>query len=205
VEYLSRRRLTLFATRSSEITMSQIYSTNGRYLKDRGGHIGAYSGLPFPPPTDRSSPGTHTSRATTTTKVPNVKQSYPTATSKPRSKSHSRRAPTTEHPTKQSSLSQQSKPSTRRSSLAPVSQNNTGNDVKSMRSGFSGHDAEPADGAQFGDLSESNVRGLGPSTGGGRSVLDSWVGKSLRSAENQGFYEVVKYRKGLGNRRQKGR
>jgi hypothetical protein len=184
--------------------MSQIYSTDGRYLKDRGGHIGAYSGLPFPPPTDRSRPDTHTSRATTTTQVPNDKQSHPMTTSEARSRSRSQHAPTARKKkpsTKGSNASSQSKP-TRQGSLAPVSRNNTGNDVKSMRTGISGHDAEPADGAQFGDLSESNVRGLGPNTGGGRSVLNSWVGKSLQSAEDQGFYEVVKYRKGLGNRRE---
>jgi len=181
--------------------MSQIYSSHARYPKGREPYISAYSGRPFSWSTGRFRPDTHSSRATTTTEVPNVKHPNPKAPSKAQSRSPPRQAPTTEHFTQRSNAPSQSKASTRKGSLVPVSRKHTGDDVNSMMSGYSGHGAEPGDGAQVGDLSESNVRDLGPSTGGGRSVLNSWVGGSLQSAKAGRFYEVVEYRQGLGNRR----
>jgi hypothetical protein len=179
--------------------MSQIYSLDARFPRGGERYSTAYSGLHFSPSTGRSRPDTYDSRATTPTKVPSVKQLPPTARSAARPRSHSRRAPNSVHSTKVSNIPQQSKPSTPQSDLVPVPQER--NDAESMRSGFSGHSAEPAYGARLGALSKPNVRDLGGSTGGGRRLLDSWVRDSLKSADSKGYFEVVEYRAGLGPKR----
>ena len=68
-------------------------------------------------------------------------------------------------------------------------------------SGYSGHSAKPADGATFGKLSESNLRSLQSSTEGRLQGLDAWFGDSMQSSKATSTYEVVEYRKGLGNRK----
>jgi len=184
--------------RSLKVTMSQIHSLDARLPAGEVRYSIAYSGQRFSPSTGRSRPDTRGSRATTTTKVPNVKQSYFTTTPRPRSRSPSQRAPTTNRSTERSDISQQKKPSALQRGLVPVSRDSPVDDAKSMRSGYSEHGAEPAHGARLGELSADNVWGLGPSTGGRQGVLNSWVGGSLKSAKSKRSYQVVKYREGFG-------
>jgi len=67
-------------------------------------------------------------------------------------------------------------------------------------SGYSGHSAKPADGATFGKLSESNLHRLEPDTEGGLEGVQTWVEGSIKSSKPGSTYEVVSYRKRLGNR-----
>jgi hypothetical protein len=181
--------------------MSQLHSLGARYPKGREIYSTAYSGSPPSPATSRPKPDTQGSRPRTASKVLGDKQSYPTTRSKPRSRSRSGQASTVNPPTERPSISPQKTPYTRQSEPVPLSQELAGDDARSMMSGISRHEPVAAAGAQLDDLSKPNVQNLGASTRRGPEGLGSWFDDSVESAKPKGgFYEVVRYREGLGNR-----